>query len=615
VFSSKYRFQHISGIVLAFFGIAAITLAIVITPTFAATYLLADHNITHGGIKLLNDLRLIATFIGVLLIISGSVLMTRNYFETKLQQIRDFSNFGIFDGKLLKRREPIFIALFIVLLGIIAFVLMLWITPYGAGVGPDAITYLGLAKSILSGNGYYLDGSQYTHFPPLYPLFLAATNLLSKNFILAARILNALLFGINVGLIALAVYLTAGRNFLTSTLAGFFFLSSSLFWGLHAEAWSEPLFIAFSLACIIFLFLYVYKSKLSYIIAASLSLGLAILTRYIGAAFLPAILAIVFFCGGDRPLVRRLWDALICLILSCLPLAIFVVRNMIVAGSATDRSFANHPMPVLQYLKGLFNMVFQFFEPIPIPSGVATAIALLIGAILITLIVIFFKMHFRDINWHTISIVMPIACLLLFVSYSLFLFISISFFDASTPVNTRILSPILVILIVGVFSTIWAVSQTLKNPILWLLFLILIATSIFLKAPGAIKSAATIQENGQDFTSRKWQSSDTMAFINLVPDNETIYSNGKDVIGFYTKKQSLDLPKKKDPVTSKANSLYSEEIDSMCKAIKGKAAILVYFDQITWRWYFPTQKELESTCELPVSQNFDDGTVFGDIAK
>jgi len=615
VFSSKYRFQRISGIVLIFFGIVAITLAIVVTPTFASNYLLADHNITHGGIKLLDVYRSISSILGVLLIISGSVLMARKYLAKNLQQLTIFLNFGIFYGKKLNKREPIFIALFIVLFVIMAFLLMLWITPYGAGVGPDATTYLGGAKSILSGKGYSLNGIPINHFPPLYSLFIAATNLLSNNFVQAARILNSSLFGMNVGLIALAVYLTAGRNFLTSTFAGFFFLSSASFWGLHAEAQSEPLFIAFSLACIILLYLYNYRPKLSLLIASSLSLGFALLTRYVGVAFLPAIIIIVFFSGGDRNLGRRFRDAFICLLLTCAPLVILLVRNIIMAGSTTDRSFALHPMPVFQYVKELFTIVFQFFEPVPLPGGMGIAIFVLIAVITIAFMIMILKQHPRDISWQTMGTVMPVFCLLFFASYSIFLFISISFFEASTLVDTRLLSPILVISIVGVFSTIWTMSQTLKKPFIWLSFLILIIISIFLKAPGAIESAATIQENGQNYTSRVWQSSETISFIKLLPNNVKIYSNGEDVIGFLTEKQSLPLPVRKDPLTRKANSLYNEEIDTMCKAITGKAAIMVYFDQITWRSYYPTQEEIESTCKLPVFQNFEDGTVFGYIAQ
>jgi hypothetical protein len=621
VFSSKYRFQHISGNLLIIFGIVAITLAILITPIITTTYLYPDHSITLGGIKQLNGYRFISSLVGILLIISGSVLMTVKNLETTLQRIMAFFHFGILDEKKTKRTEPVFVALFIVLFGIIAFVLMLWITPYGSGVSPDSTTYIGGAKSILSGKGFFINGSPITHFPPLYPLFLAATNLLENNLVQAARILNAFLFGINVGLIALAIYLTAGRNFLTTTFAVFFFLSSAPLLELHAWAWSEPLFITFSLACIILLCLYVNRPTLSLLIASSLSLGFALVTRYIGIAFLPAVLVIVFFSGSGRHFGRRFWNTLICLVLICAPLVIFFVRNMIVAGSATDRSFALHLMPVLNYVTQLIEIVFNFIAPISLPAGVRPAIFGLIAAFIIAQIIILFKRHRRDINWRSVNwrsmgIMMPVSCLLFSVSYLLFLFISISFLDASTPVDTRLLSPILVLLIVGVFSAIWTVSQTLKKPVVWLCFLFLISIAVLMKTPEAIRSAAAIQENGLGYTSRQWQNSESMAFVKLLPNDVMIYSNGADILGFLTEKQSLSIPAKTSSGTMEANSLYNEEIDAMCKdIIIEKGALLVYFNQVTWRWYLPTQEEVASTCKLPVLQNFGDGTVFGDISK
>jgi hypothetical protein len=105
-----------------------------------------------------------------------------------------------------------------------------------------------------------------------------------------------------------------------------------------------------------------------------------------------------------------------------------------------------------------------------------------------------------------------------------------------------------------------------------------------------------------------------MKYVKLVPDNVEIYSNGPDVLGFLTEKKASSLPDITFPVSKQANTLYDEQIDAMCKLISEKRAILVYFNQITWRWYFPTQKQLGLTCNLPVLRSFDDGIVLGDMA-
>ncbi|HEY9153407.1 MAG TPA: hypothetical protein VIN60_11010, partial [Anaerolineales bacterium] len=172
--------------------------------------------------------------------------------------------------------------LFVGLVGIMAFALIIWITPYGAGVSPDSTIYIGAAKSLLAGKGFSINGEPIIFYPPLYALLLAAIGLLENNLVQAARILNAALFGINVCLIALAVYLITERDWMASGCATGLFLSSAPLLELHSYAWSEPLFITLTLASIILLSRYVTQPKLHYLVLSSLSLGLALTTRYIG---------------------------------------------------------------------------------------------------------------------------------------------------------------------------------------------------------------------------------------------------------------------------------------------------------------------------------------------
>jgi hypothetical protein len=132
---------------------------------------------------------------------------------------------------------------FIGIIAITGIALILWITPLGAGVQPDSIVYINGASSLSSGKGFSNNGIPVTHFPPLYSIILATANLFVRNFVQAARILNAILFGINAGLVALAVYLSSGRNYLTASCACLFFLVSAPLLVMHAWALTEPLFI------------------------------------------------------------------------------------------------------------------------------------------------------------------------------------------------------------------------------------------------------------------------------------------------------------------------------------------------------------------------------------
>ena len=48
---------------------------------------------------------------------------------------------------------------------------------HGVGISPDAIDYLNTARSVLAGQGLVIAGLPMTHFPPVYPLLLAAIGL------------------------------------------------------------------------------------------------------------------------------------------------------------------------------------------------------------------------------------------------------------------------------------------------------------------------------------------------------------------------------------------------------------------------------------------------------
>lgn len=512
------------------------------------------------------------------------------------------------DEMKIRNRNSLFY-LYLGFMGVVAFVLMLWITPNGSGVSPDSISYFRAANTFMLGKGYSINGEPVTHFPPLYPLFLSATSLILGNPVQAARFLNAALFGLNVGLVALVVYLTSDRNYYASTLAVIFFLSSKPFLALHSWAWSEPLFISFTLVSIILLSMNVVWPSSLLLVTSALFLGFVVLTRYIGLAFLPPALVIVFIGTRNQKYERRFRDTLLWFAVACTPILLLIIRNMMAAGSATDRAMAYHPVSVIYFVQQFISTFFDFVAPVSLPAGIRPAILAVLGAFLILEIVILFKKH-KGINWRSMNVIIIICGLLFFLSYLLFLLISIDFLDASTPLDNRLYSPIYVISIVIIFPLIWTLTKTLEIPMLWWSFLIVLVLSISVKTPDAIRSIVAIQKNGLGYSTRQWRDSETVAFVKSLPKDIKIYSNGADVLSFLTTAQSLSLPLEASPTSLESNSRYDKEIEAVCKDITDTKAILVYFNTIDWRWYLPSQDELMSSCPLNIMWHFKDGTVF-----
>ena len=161
--------------------------------------------------------------------------------------------------RLLSSRRVFFVTALPVL-AVGAFFLLLYATPQGLGLNDDSIAYIAGARSLLAGDGYreaWLVSAGYvTHFPPGFPAALAFIgSALGVDPLRAARLLNAMLFGLNTLLVGwLAFRMTASRavGLLTAAL----FLITPAMLRIHSNAMSEPLYIFFTLAAFLALDVY-----------------------------------------------------------------------------------------------------------------------------------------------------------------------------------------------------------------------------------------------------------------------------------------------------------------------------------------------------------------------
>jgi 4-amino-4-deoxy-L-arabinose transferase-like glycosyltransferase len=126
--------------------------------------------------------------------------------------------------------------------------------------------------------------------------------------------------------------------------------------------WSEAPFISFSMAGLLLLAYHVTRPSPSLLVLASLMIGLAASTRYVGVVLFPAT-AFAILLLDKRSLKHRAKDILILSCLACLPLVLWLIRNMLIAHSATNREFAFHPFNLNQ-AKSLIISTYDFFLPI-----------------------------------------------------------------------------------------------------------------------------------------------------------------------------------------------------------------------------------------------------------
>src|SRR6185503_10637331 len=194
-----------------------------------------------------------------------------------------------------KLRLAAFLSLF--LFAMTGTLLLLRATPGALGLSADSIVYIAGAGSMLAGDGYreawLASNGPVTHFPPGFSSVLAFFGLFGLDPLRGARLVNALLFGLNVGMLGVLAWrmtpsLTAGL-----VLAALF-VSNGEMLQVHAVAMSEPLFIFLCLISFWNFDLYFEFPPSSlgrgivgewwWLVACGTFTGMAYLTRYAGLA-------------------------------------------------------------------------------------------------------------------------------------------------------------------------------------------------------------------------------------------------------------------------------------------------------------------------------------------
>ncbi|MFA6637056.1 MAG: hypothetical protein WCV56_08175 [Candidatus Omnitrophota bacterium] len=509
-----------------------------------------------------------------------------------------------------KYRRKFGIIPLIVFAGFCAFMLMYWITSQGTGVSPDSTTYIEAARSLIAGNGFFAHGKVMTRYPPGYPILIGAVDLLHPGDVLqATRFLAALFFGANLVLLGLAVHLCTKRSLVATVCAMLLFLFSAPTISVHSMAWTEAPFITFSMASFLLFSFYVPRPRLYVLVLASLMLGFAAATRYVGVVLFPTI-ALAFFLLDNRSLRLKIRDIVIFVGVASLPLVSWLIRNILIAQSATNREFAFHPVG-LSHAKNMIFTLGNFVLPIPIaPLIKAICVAVVVAFLFCGILFIYRKVYSKQDATPT-SIVFSVLCVMYTVIYVVFLFISISFFEAHTPLDNRILLPAILALASAGIILAWSLSEELNRHWIWYGFVLLVVFSVSINMIPAIATAVGIHKNGRGYTSRYWNNSDIIAYLSDTHEIRTIYSNGSDVIRFLTGKEAVIIPAKVSSSTLRMNEDYEEKLNQMVQECSEGKALIVYFNTITWRWYLPSIEEIEARDNLPVLRKTQDGVIYG----
>jgi hypothetical protein len=175
-------------------------------------------------------------------------------------------------------------------------------------------------------------------------------------------------------------------------------------------------------------------------------------------------------------------------------------------------------------------------------------------------------------NLETPEILSFISTLYIF-GYLASIISSMTWFDASTKFQLRILSPIFVsTLIINVYFLHWLFKK--QKLLSTFYFLLIFSLSLY----GTINTITELRKGGQGYASFQWFDSEAMDFLNSLPDDVKIYSNETAAVYLYTNRGGYVLPDLIDPVTGQERGGFEEGKSNLQKDILSGEAVLALFD-------------------------------------
>jgi hypothetical protein len=508
-----------------------------------------------------------------------------------------------------KEKYSILIIGLIAVSGIFA---VLYSTRWGAGINSDSIGYIELARNLSNGLGFgrlSFDGNfiPMKHWTPLFPAALSAFLLLDIDPANAARWLNAILFGANILLVGLII-----NKFTCSVRMAVFgsllmMLSDSSL-NIHSMALTEPLFVFFVLSGFSLLACYIEDPKPLTLISAAGAIAMASLARWAGMPFiLSGTLGVLFF--SKKPYRKRIIDTSVFAVVSFLPIALFMMRNLLLTGSTSDAHIYFHPV-AMNHLKNMLKTFSHWSllpEQIPLMIMILFLIMLAIGSLA------FFNKKICGGNFTNeyLNKFMQLLAMSIII-YMVFIIVCISLADASIPLDYRILIPVYVLgmifIVCGGYQLVRPAAE--QNRVIKAAS---IALCVIFAGCYLIRGTQQIVYNhneGQEYASRVWKESEIIRKVKELPRGIIIYTNGKDAVSFLAGRRALIIPEKVKRRNLKVNSKYSSEMAIMKERMKKNNGVLVYFDRITWRWYLPQISELEKQMPLKLVTKCADGAIY-----
>ena len=490
-----------------------------------------------------------------------------------------------------------------VAIAVIAVVLCLVVTRHRVGFDTDSGVYLGTAQNIVDGRGvttpFPAFTSEYgpraaagfrgemplTHYPPLYPVLIAGVGVTGIGVEGAARVLGALLLGVNLVLLGLlarralrstaAIAMTVALA-LSGPVSGVDLGPAHSWLFQHSLAMSESLFIALALGALLLLERHIATGDRRLLFLAAAFAGLATGTRYVGVALVAA---------GLLVLLPRWRDAALFALVSAVPTAVWTLTNTLFFGGAAPRSLhLSNP-----HLGGIVDVAEGWLGLARAPTIVGLTVLVVVVATMGVVVARESAPVLRIVAWYAVAYFAAVVA-------------TRAFFDLSTPFNDRVFSPLqgpFYVLLLGALAT-W------RAP---LMRFVLVGLPVVLFVV-ALPAGWRVVNRGIPPAP---PAEDVFAATNDLPPDALIATNVPTRLWEINGRASISVPARTVAVSGDTNTRFVTQLHELVDVIGEQHGYIVLLGPPKAGFaalLYATEQDLESFPALRVARRTSDGVIL-----
>lgn len=487
------------------------------------------------------------------------------------------------------------------ILAAVPFIATLVSTAQGPGLSPDSVNYLSTGLNLAGGQGLTTySGETLTVFPPGLPAVIAAGELLGLGADWTVRLLNAVSFSaiVVLGAVLLARHIADLRLIIGAT--AFIAVSVALL-AVSSMAWTEAPFIVVTLAFILLLERTLAEpARWRWVAVCALLVWVAFVLRYAGVS-LVAVGGATLLVGlwrGNRVVAVR--NAVAFGVLAVVGPLAWMLRNRSIDETLMGPRYPSTDTPA-QVGYRIVRTVSEWLAPVPVPGPLLGLIGIgLLGGLVGSIIVVWRRRGAEQPNPFPVSL-LPTAVFGL--GYTAYLALA-QLTTAFDPINSRLLSPIFIPLVVAVTVAIDRMAVLTPGRLRRATAVVLIGV---VAVQGASFAIDTVRwgTDGKGFATLKWQESELAAAAAKLPDQASVYSNRS--VGLWAatgRAPLLDAPR----ATAYRSSQETPVPGAFIEAADCGETYLAWFTESAKK-AGPPEELTEVVTLTPVSE-FDDGTLY-----